>query len=299
MDYNLDKAKKHFEQVKPMIACYEQHFGPYPFYKDSYKLVETPFFGMEHQSSIAYGNNYRKGYMGLDNSTLGFDYIIIHESGHEWFGNSITADDPADLWIHESFTTYGESVYVECMQDYDAAIRYLNKQRWMIMNMHPIVGPKGIRFNGWDNDNDMYYKGAWMLQTIRMQMQDDDKWWKILYDFSTTYSHSIINTDTVIAFFCRESGENLKPVFRQYLYHKSLPELMYTVKKKGKNIEMEYRWECDENGFNMPLRLKYNDEYVWIKPNTSWQKTILKGWKNPDQLDIDIDHFLINTTILN
>ncbi len=299
LSYTLDKAKKHFEQVKPMMACYEQHFGPYPFYEDSYKLVQTPFFGMEHQSSIAYGNNFKGGYMGVDNSTLGFDYIIIHESGHEWFGNSLTADDPADLWIHESFTTYGESVYVECMQDYSAAINYLNKQRWMIMNNHPIVGPKGVRFNGWDNDNDMYYKGAWMLQTIRMQMQDDDTWWRILKNFSTTYRHSIINTDTVINFFCRASGQNLAPIFRQYLYHKNLPALMYTVKKRGKGIEIEYRWECDEAGFEMPVRIEYGGQYVWIKPTSSWQKQVIKHWKDPDKLEIDIRHFLINTTQLN
>jgi len=285
------KSREHFRQVKPMLACYEKYFGPYPFYADSYKLVETPYLGMEHQSSIAYGNSFRKGYMGLDQSGLGFDYIIIHESGHEWFGNSLTAADPAELWIHESFTTYAEAVYIECMADYETAIRYLNTQRWMIRNRHPIVGPGGVHFKGWNYDNDLYYKGAWMLQTLRTILDNDTLWWNTLYDFCTEFRHRILSTGEVITFFENRTGRELGPVFRQYLYHAEPPELMYTVRKKGNALEMEFRWEAAEPGFEMPVRIVYDEkESRWIKPTAKWQKIKLKGWKNPAKLAMDSRH---------
>ena len=200
---NEEKARKHFEDdVKPMLDCFQSKFGKYPFWEDGYKLVETPYLGMEHQSAVAYGNKYKKGYMGFDMSGTGvgmkFDYITIHETGHEWFGNSITSKDIADMWIHEGFTTYTETVFVECTQGYDAAMKYINGQSKNVRNDKPIIGQFGVNREG---SGDMYYKGSLLLNTLRHVINNDTKWWEILLKYSETYKKQIIDTPTVIAFF--------------------------------------------------------------------------------------------------
>jgi aminopeptidase N len=268
---NEEKAKKHFEDdVKPMLECFQEKFGDYPFAEDSYKLVETPYLGMEHQSAIAYGNRYTKGYLGNDISGSGvgklFDFIIIHETGHEWFGNSITSKDIADMWIHESFTTYSEAVYVECRWGYEKAMQYINGQSRMVENQKPIVGQFGVNFK--PKSTDMYYKGALMLNTIRHIINDDEKWWKLLLDYSNHFKHQIIEARDVIDFFTQESGINLRPVFEQYLYYKQLPQLHIEPTKKG----FIYYWKTDVKNFEMPVEVILDGKSIRLqvtnKPQT-------------------------------
>ena len=267
---NEEKARKHFEDdVKPMLDCFQSKFGKYPFWEDGYKLVETPYLGMEHQSAVAYGNKYKKGYMGFDMSGTGvgmkFDYITIHETGHEWFGNSITSKDIADMWIHEGFTTYTETVFVECTQGYDAAMKYINGQSKNVRNDKPIIGQFGVNREG---SGDMYYKGSLLLNTLRHVVNNDTKWWAILLKYSETYKKQIIDTPTVIAFFNAETGRNLTPIFNQYLNYKSIPQLEI----KGYKNRFQYRWKTDEPNFEMPVDIMIGDKKVRLNATNEWKK---------------------------
>lgn len=270
---NEEKAKIHFEEVKSMMDCFQSKFGEYPFKEDGYKLVETPYLGMEHQSAVAYGNNYKKGYRGLDLSMTGvgltFDYIIIHESGHEWFGNSITSQDIADMWIHESFTQYSEIVYVECQLGYDKAMMYAKGLGFNVKNDKPIIGNYGVNNEG---SGDMYPKGALLLNTLRHVINDDTKWWKLIYQYSTTFRHKIIDTETVINFFNHESGMNLTPIFNQYLRHTTIPILEYKIN----NEYLEYRWKTDEPNFSMPAEISINGTKKRIYPEKDWTISNIK-----------------------
>lgn len=253
-----------------MLQCFEEKFGQYPFYEDGYKLVETPYLGMEHQSAVAYGNKYRKGYLGTDISGTGvgmsWDYIIVHESGHEWFGNSITSKDIADMWIHEGFTTYSETVYVECREGYDQAMKYINGQRYSVQNRKPAIGIFGVNKEG---SADMYFKGALMLNTMRHIINDDAKWWKLIYDYSTTFKKQIIDTETVVDFFNKQSGRNLTPVFNQYLRYAKIPVLQ--LKLEGKDLQ--YRWVTDEPDFTMPIEVAINGKNIRLEATNNWQST--------------------------
>lgn len=267
---NEEKARKHFEDdVKPMLDCFQSKFGKYPFWEDGYKLVETPYLGMEHQSAVAYGNKYKKGYMGFDMSGTGvgmkFDYITIHETGHEWFGNSITSKDIADMWIHEGFTTYTETVFVECTQGYDAAMKYINGQSKNVRNDKPIIGQFGVNREG---SGDMYYKGSLLLNTLRHVVNNDTKWWAILLKYSETYKKQIIDTPTVIAFFNAETGRNLTPIFNQYLNYKSIPQLEI----KGFKNRFQYRWKTDEPNFEMPVDIMIHGKKVRLNATNEWKK---------------------------
>ena len=283
---NEAKAKKHFEEVKPMMDCFQSKFGKYPFTEDGYKLVETPYLGMEHQSAVAYGNKYRKGYLGNDMTRTGvgllFDYITIHETGHEWFGNSITSKDIADMWIHEGFTTYSESVFVECQFGYEKAQIYLNGQKESVQNDKPIIGAYLVNKEG---SNDMYYKGAQLLNTLRHMVNDDDKWWKMLLKYSETYRHKIIDTETVVNFFNKEIGKDLAPVFNQYLKYKNIPELIVEKDRKG----IRFRWKTDVANFKMPVLFKENDTQIRMDVTNDW--TFFK-MKNADAaLEFDTSSF--------
>lgn len=266
---NEEKAKKQFAQVKTMLLCFEQKFGTYPFREDGYKLVETPYLGMEHQSAVAYGNKYKMGYMGMDLSYTGlgnnFDYIIVHESGHEWFGNSITSKDIADMWIHEGFTTYSETVFVECTRSYDDALNYINGQRQNVQNDKPAVGIFGVNDEG---SGDKYFKGALMLNTMRSIINDDNKWWKLIYDFSTTFKKKVIDTKDVTDFFNKQTGMNLTPVFNQYLRYTEIPIL--EMKLTAGNLE--YRWKANEPNFAMPVDITVNGKIIRLNGNLNWQK---------------------------
>lgn len=265
---NEEKARKHFEEVKPMMDCFQSKFGKYPFFEDGYKLVETPYLGMEHQSAVAYGNKYKKGYLGSDMTGTGigmtFDYITIHETGHEWFGNSITSKDIADMWIHEGFTTYSESVFVECLLGYDKAMQYITGQQRNVANNKPVIGIFGVNKEG---SGDMYYKGALMLNTLRHIVNDDQKWWKMLLEYSETYKKQVIDTETVVAFFSKGTGMNLTPIFDQYLRYKSIPKLQ--LKLNGTTLE--YRWQTDVPDFVMPVGLTIDGTEIRLNATNNWQ----------------------------
>ncbi|MFN2261868.1 MAG: M1 family metallopeptidase [Psychroflexus sp.] len=254
LTYNLEKAKSQFQQVQGMMACFYEKFGKYPFENDGFKLVETPYLGMEHQSAVAYGNGFQNGYAGRDLSRTGvgkkWDFIIIHESAHEWFGNSISVADIADLWIHEGFTSYAESVYVECEFGKKDAINYLYGLRSQVSNKEPIIGNYGVNDEG---SSDMYYKGANMLNTLRSIVNNDEIWWPVLKKFYQNFKHSITNTEAVIAFFDENIDYNMKPIFEQYLYHTDVPQLQlkFTDDKK-----LFMRWQTDVDNFKMPVEFK-------------------------------------------
>ena len=273
---DLEKAKKQFEaNVKPMLKSFEYWFGPYPFYEDGYKLVETPHLGMEHQSAVAYGNHFMNGYLGHDLSLTGWglkwDYIIVHESGHEWFGNNITAKDLADMWIHESFTCYSEGLFVDNQYGKQAGQEYIHGARRGIENASPIVGVYGVNKEG---SGDMYAKGAVLLNMVRTIINDDDKWRSILRGLNKTFYHKTVTYDDIIGYIDQQSGMNLSPVFDQYLHYKGLPTLQFTW-QDGKPY---CKWVADAKGFNMPIKVRIKGgEYKFIKPTTTLQAVDLPG----------------------
>ena len=287
---NEAKAKTQFEEVKPMMDCFQSKFGDYPFKEDGYKLVETSYLGMEHQSAVAYGNKYGKGYLGSDLSGTGvgmlFDFIIIHESGHEWFGNSITSKDIADMWIHEGFTCYSESVYLECQYGLEKAQIYINGLKKNISNNEPIIGQYGVNKEG---SGDMYYKGALMLNTIRHIINNDEKWWKIILDYSTTFKHKIIDTETVITYFNQQSDLDLTPVFNQYLRYTSIP----TLDMKMENNYLTYRWIASESNFTMPIDVLIQGKKTRIQPTTTWTKSKLSV-KSLSEIEVLKNDFLVD-----
>ncbi len=291
---HLEQAKSQFKQVKPMMACFYEKFGEYPFVEDSYKLIESPYLGMEHQSAVAYGNEYNNGYLGRDLSGTGiglkWDFIIIHESGHEWFGNSISAKDIADLWIHESFTSYSEAVYVECEYGKEAAENYLFGLRQSVANNKPIIGDYGVNAEG---SGDMYYKGANLLNTIRNYVNNDTLWWQTIKRFHEVFKHQTITTKEVITFFNVETGLNLSPIFNQYLRYAELPTLII----KQKNQQVYVKWKANETDFKLPVEAIINGERVRLLANTkefvSLSKSSINGFK------LDTYKFYFNTQVVD
>ena len=266
---NLEKAKKQFTQVPLMLKALEHWFGPYPFYADSYKLVEVPYLGMEHQSSVTYGNKYQNGYLGKDLSGTGwglkFDFIIIHESGHEWFANSITYKDIADMWLHESFTAYSENLYLDYHFGKKAAAEYVIGTRKNIQNDRPLIGVYQVNYAG---SGDMYYKGANMLHTLRQIVNDDEKWRQILRGLNKTFYHQTVTSRQVEQYLSRQVGRDLKPFFNQYLRDVRIPRLAYSLK----NNRLQYRWVNTVAGFTMPVRVYLNKQEHWLEPTTAWQE---------------------------
>ena len=273
---HLDKAKVHFKQVPQMLKAFEHWFGLYPFYEDSYKLVEAPYIGMEHQSSITYGNDYQNGYSGRDRSDSGwglkFDFIIVHESGHEWFANNITNKDIADMWIHESFTCYSENLFVEYYYGKDAGSAYVRGLRKNIRNDKPIIGTYGVNKEG---SGDMYDKGANMLHTLRQIVNDDEKWRTILRGLNTTFYHQTVTSKQIEDFLNKEVGLDLGPFFDQYLRDIRIPVFEYQFK----NSVLSYRWTNCVPGFNMPVKVTLNGKAQWLKPQVRWTKFSLKHKK--------------------
>jgi aminopeptidase N len=273
LDYNLDKAKKQFgRDVKPMLHCFEYWMGPYPFYEDSYKLVESSHLGMEHQSATAYGNHYMNGYysggQGFDLSGSGWgmkwDYIIIHESGHEWFANNITTNDIADMWVHEGFTDYSEPLFVECQYGKKAADEYCQGLRRNIDNDRPVIGPYGVNKEG---SGDMYAKGANMLHTIRQVINDDEKFRQILRGLNRDFYHKTVDSRDVEKYMSEKSGIDLSKIFDQYLRTTQVPVLEYKMNER----KLSYRWTNCIDGFNMPVQIG-SGRALWLKPTTSWQE---------------------------
>ena len=250
LDYNADKANTHFNQVKGMLESFKHYFGSFPFWNDGYKLVEVPYWGMEHQSAIAYGNEF-------NNNAFDFDFIIIHESAHEYFGNSISCVDNAELWIHESFATYMEALYLEYLHDFATSVKYLETQKQYISNTVPILGPRGVNFNNWP-DADMYYKGTWMLHSIRNTIDNDSLWFEILYELYQHYKYSNVHSDEIINFINDRTEHDLIPIFRQYLQTTMIPTLVYKLKKRRKNVILQYKWSNVVEDFNMPIIMRTN-----------------------------------------
>jgi aminopeptidase N len=274
---DLDKAKKQFAQAKGMLEAFQHYFGEYPFKKDGYKLIEAPYSGMEHQSAVTYGNHFANGYLERDWTGVGistrFDFIIIHESGHEWFGNSITAADRSDMWIHEGWTTYLECLYVEYMYGHDDYLKYTNAYKSKVRNQQPIIPKRGINATP---PQDMYFKGALFLNTLRSIVDDDKKWWALLHDFYQHFKYQNIMTEDIVAYFNQKVGLNLTPIFDQYLRHTAIPTL--ELKFDDGNARVSYRWKVDEPGFAMPVRVGTKDNWQIIQPTTEWKtmKTPLK-----------------------
>ncbi|MEC5395597.1 M1 family metallopeptidase [Bergeyella sp. RCAD1439] len=270
LEPHLELAKKQFAQVQPMLEAFEYWFGAYPFYEDSFKLVETPYLGMEHQSNVAYGNGYANGYKGTDWSGTGiglkWDFIIVHESGHEWFANNITAKDQADMWIHESFTAYSEALFTQRYLDKDSGDRYIVGTRRAVENDRPIIGHYGVRHHG---SGDMYYKGANMLHTIRQVIGDDDRFRAILRGMNKTFFHKTVTTKQVEDYFSTHSGRDLRTIFDQYLRTTAIPVLEY--RQEGK--ELKFRYVSVVEGFNLPLKINRGQV---IEPQRGvWQSVVL------------------------
>jgi len=274
---HLDKAKKQFAQVPGMIAAYEHFFGQYPFIKDGYKLIEVPYTGMEHQSAVTYGNRFANGYYGNDWTGVGislrFDFIIIHESGHEWFGNAISAADPADMWIHEGWTTYLECLYCEYMYGKADGLKYTNGYKMHVRNRNPILAQRGI--NAEEPDDDQYFKGALFLNTMRSVIDDDKRWFALIHDLFQHFKYHAILTEDIVAFFNQKLHANMTPIFDEYLRHAALP----TLELKFGDGAVDYRWKVDEPAFNMPIKVGTPDHWQVIKPTTTWQtmSSPLKG----------------------
>lgn len=283
---NEAKARKHFEQVKPMLRVFEKHFGEYPFWKDGYGLVETSYLGMEHQGAIAYGNHYRVGYDGYDPLDLKFDYIVIHESGHEWWGNSVSCKDHAELWIHESFCTYSEAVYVEALWDREMADRYLISQRRNVVNQTPMVGPLDVNYGNWVG-SDIYYKGAWMLHTLRNAVGDDGLWWKTIRDFAVDFRLKNTSTDVIVAYFNDKLGKDYTWLFDEYLRHAAAPVLEYKLKKKKKQTQVTCRWVAANADFKLMVPVVTAEGRSIIAPTTEWQKFTV---------DVPMDKFKVDVT---
>jgi aminopeptidase N len=289
LDYHLDTAKKQFQQVKPMLQCFESWFGPFPWYEDGYKLIETPHLGMEHQSAIAYGNHYKNGYLGNDRSASGrgllWDFIIIHESAHEWFGNSITMKDAADMWIHEGFATYAEGLYTECQQGKQAGAEYTIGQRRLIRNDVPIIGVSGVNHEG---SGDMYDKGGNMLHTIRQLVDDDARWRGILRGLGKTFWHQTVTTRQVEDYISRRSGMNLSKVFDEYLRTAKVPILEYRLQGQ----KLSYRWNNVVPGFAMPVKVTTSTgSYSWIRPTEKW-KTMVVKLSRPEDFRVDENFYV-------
>jgi len=272
LSYHLAASRTQFQQVKTMLQCYEHWFGPYPWYPDGYKLIETPYLGMEHQSGIAYGNRYRAGYLGQDLSGTGvgllWDYIIVHESAHEWFGNSISARDHADMWLHESFAMYAEDLFTECQQNKAAGERYLVGVRAHIRNDLPIVGHYGV--HDVPASSDRYFKGANLLMMIREVIDNDEKWRGILRGLNQTFRHKTVSGQEVEDYISRAAGLDLSKIFAQYLTTTQIPTLEYRLG----DSTLAYRWTNSVPGFDMPVRVSLDGSAnytVWLRPQEKWQ----------------------------
>lgn len=287
LKYNLEKAKKQFKDAPKMMKAFEYWFGKYPFYEDGFKLVEVPYLGMEHQSSVTYGNKFANGYLGRDLSGTGwglkFDFIIIHESGHEWFANNITYKDMADMWIHESFTNYSESLFLDYYYGKKAASEYVIGLRKTIQNKSPIIGEYDVNSSG---SGDMYNKGGNMLHTIRQLINNDEKWRQVLRGLNSEFYHKTVTTKEIEEYISEKSGINLSTFFDQYLRDYRVPELTYTIKGN----ELKYKWNQVVDGFNMPIKVEISGNTKTLTPTQNWKTEILNATNA--SLKVDVNYYV-------
>lgn len=290
LEPNLEKAKVQFAQVGPMIDAFEKYFGEYPFSKDGFKLIEVPYAGMEHQSAVTYGNRFANGYLERDWTGVGvslkFDFIIIHESAHEWFGNAVSAADVSDMWIQEGWTTYLEALYVEHVFGYDDALKYINGYKPKVRNADAIVTQRGIHRTP---SQDQYFKGALFLHTLRNVVNDDERWFKTIRDLYQEFKYRNIMTEDVIRFMNARLGQDLTPVFDQYLRRAALPVLELALDEPANALV--YRWRADERAFAMPVRVGKPGEWRTIRPTTDWQ--VMPAWMPLDELEVATDLYYI------
>jgi len=283
---NLDKAKKQFEQTRPMLCAFEYWFGAYPFYEDGYKIVQTPYLGMEHQSAIAYGNEFKNGYQGKDLSKTGqglkWDFILVHESGHEWFGNNITTKDVADMWVHEGFTNYSECLYMNSVFDKPSANEYIIGLRGNVQNDKPVIGPYHVNKEG---SGDMYYKASNMLHNIRQLTDNDSIFRAMLMAMNKQYQHSTVTTQIIEGFMSEFLGIPLQKIFDQYLRTTQIPVLEYKLENDGSSQKLAYRWSDCVDEFNMKIKIPVQkDTSSWVQPGREWQSIVVNL---PDSVAID------------
>lgn len=287
LSYNLEKAKEHFTDAPKMMEAFEYWFGPYPFYEDGFKLVEVPYLGMEHQSSVTYGNQYKKGYLGRDLSGTGwglkFDFLIIHESGHEWFANNITYIDIADMWVHEGFTNYSENLFLDYHNGKEASSEYVIGTRRGIQNDRPIIGYYNVNKEG---SSDMYPKGGNMLHTLRQLIEDNEKWRQILRGLNSEFYHQTVTTQQIEDYLSEQSGIDLTAFFNQYLRTTMIPTLEYEI-KQGK---LKYRWTEIVDDFDMPIQVSIDDKEQWLFPKADWQTMKIKS----EDIEIDPDFYVVS-----
>jgi aminopeptidase N len=294
---NLSKAREQFRQVRDMLDAFEHHFGKYPFYNDGFKMIESPHLGMEHQSAIAYGNHYFNGYLGTSNSAVGlkFDFIIIHEAAHEWWGNHVTANDVADLWIHESFGAYAEAVYVEYHWGYEEALKYINGKKPFVRYDRPIQGTYNVNREG---SGDMYNKGQLVLNTLRHVINRDTLWWEILRGLQKRFGMKSIDAVDVWDFIGQQSGMALKPFFEQYFQHVDIPTLEVMLTKQPGRHVMRYRWKSDVENFEMPVKVTTAPgHFTMIYPTTTAQTMEISNALVPEEFRVATDQFYVNPQI--
>ena len=289
LDYNLEKAKKQFTDAPKMMKAFEYWFGPYPFYADGFKLVESPHLGMEHQSATAYGNGYQNGFYGSDLSETGWgmkwDFIIIHESGHEWFANSITSNDIADMWIHEGFTNYSETLFTDYFYGTAAGNAYVQGIRRLISNDIPIIGPYGVNQEG---SGDMYYKAGNMLHLVRQITGSDKKFRKILTGLNKDFYHKTVTTQQVEHYISEKAGFDFSSIFNQYLRTTMIPVLEYKIENKA----VSYRWSNAVDNLNLPVKVTFGKKPQWIYPSSDW-KTISPGkWYDGKTFEADKNFYI-------
>jgi len=290
---NLAKAKKQFAQARPMLEAFQKYFGEYPFKRDGYKLIEVPYSGMEHQSAVTYGNHFANGYLERDWTGVGvslkFDFIIVHESAHEWFGNSITACDVSDEWIHEGWATYAECVYVEALFGREDALKYTNGYKTKVRNRLPIITTREVNQSP---SQDEYFKGALFLNTLRSVIDNDTRWWKLLRDYCSRFKYRNIMTEDMVKFFNEQTGLDLTPIFDQYLRRAELPalELRFQVREGT----VSYRWRAGVKEFAMPVRVGRRNEWQVIHPTTEWQ-TMKTGLKQ-EEFEVATDLYYIDVS---
>ncbi len=290
---SLENAKTQFAQAKPMIEAYAHYFGDYPFGKDGYKLIEVPYTGMEHQTAVTYGNGFANGYGKRDWTGVGispkFDFIIIHESGHEWFGNAVSAADVSDMWIHEGWTTYLECLYVEKLFGYEDGIKYTNGYKSKVGNRQPIITQRGIHRTP---SQDMYFKGALFLNTLRSVVNDDAKWWKTVRAVYDRFKYQNILTEELVTFMNAQLGQDLTPVFDQYLRRTDLPTLELAFNEAEGTVA--YRWKADERAFAMPIKVGTKGQWQILQPTIDWK--LMKTQLKKADFDVATDLFYVNVS---